>query len=232
MATKLGIYNRALIAMGERTLASLVEEVEPRRVLDDLYPDCLQFALEQGMWNFAMRNAALTPAGGGDMNYANVFTKPTDLVHLFLASEAAAYNLPLVNDFIDQQGQWFSNAATLYVRYSSNDVTDGGANLAKWSQTFTTYFVHLLAAWAAIRISGAGPLSELLEARVDRYLMAALAIDSVAMAPGLRPFDAQARAMPVEGHALHPIDILPFHAQLKFSAPAQPQGDQGNRGSK
>ena len=37
MATKLGLYNRALRVLGETKLSSLSEAREPRYILDDIY---------------------------------------------------------------------------------------------------------------------------------------------------------------------------------------------------
>lgn len=227
--TQLAVYNRALSAMGERRLASTSESREPRRVLDDHYSDCIEFALEQGMWNFAMRNEALSSAGSaGYMNYSNKFTKPTDFVHLFMASISSTFDPPLTGDFIDQQGNFYANASTLYLIYSSNDASAGGANLTLWTQTFTAYFVQLLAAWTAFRITGSESIAEMCERNAARYLVSALAIDSVPQLPGLRPFNAEARAKPVEGWIGQPIDAAPFHAQLAMmqQVPAQqrPQG--------
>lgn len=210
--TQLAIYNRALAALGARRIADLTEQREPRRVLDDLYSDCIQFCLEQGMWNFAMRNAAVDGTASGAFGYAYVYTKPADLVHLFTVANSVTMDPPLTTDFVDQQGLWYGNAATLYVRYTSNDATSGGGNLALWTQSFATYLAHVLAAWAALRVTGAEPTSEAMERKAARYLIPALAIDSVPSLPGLRPFNAEARAKPVEGHQAQPIDMVPFMA--------------------
>ena len=228
MTTQLDVYNRALAALGARRIASLVEAREPRRVLDDLWADCVQFCLEQGMWNFAMLATNIASSGAGIFNYTYAFTKPTDLVHLFSASISANFDPPLVGDFIDMQGDWYANSTPLYVRYTSNLTPQAGANPALWTMTFTTYVAHVLAAWAAIRITGNGAIAEAMERRAQRYLLGALAIDSVPQLPGLRPFNSEARAKPVEGHQPQPIDMAPFYAAGQIMpAPSPREGQQG-----
>jgi hypothetical protein len=210
MTTQLAVFNRACVALSERTLASLTEPRESQRILAQLWPDCLQFCLEAGIWNFALRTATLSSAGAGSMNYSNAFNKPADLLHLFTASLSSNFEPPLVLDFVDQGAQLMANGSTLYIRYTSNDATVGGGNLVLWTQTFATYVAHVLASWAALRITGRADLVDLMERRVQIYLMRALAIDSVASLPGLRPFNADARGLPVEGHQPFPLDMAPF----------------------
>jgi hypothetical protein len=226
MTTELAIFNRALIAMSERSLASLTEPREPQRILSSVWSDCVQFCLEAGVWNFALRTAALSSAGAGSMNYSNAFNKPSDFIHLFTASLASNFEPPLVMDFVDQGTQLMANGTTLYVRYTSNDATVGGGNLSLWTQTFATYVAQVLASWTALRITGKPDVADDMERRVQIYLLRALAIDSVASLPGLRPFNAEARGLPVEGHQPFPLDMAPFHPGMF----ARDSGGGGGRG--
>jgi hypothetical protein len=221
--TQLSVYNRALTALGQRRLATITEQCEPRRVLDDLWADCLQYCLEQGMWNFAMINSSLAAdMGSGDINYSHKYDKPGDLVHLFAISSSSTYDPPLVNDFVDQQAHWYANVATVYLRYTSNDGTSGGGNLGFWTQTFATYVAHVLAAWSAVRITGSEAMAQAMEVKAQRYLLAALAIDSVPMLPGMRPFNAEARSKPVESHQPTPVEMAPFFIAGGLAAQAAP----------
>lgn len=226
MTTQLAVYNRALLALGERRLASTAEQREPRRVLDDLYPDCVQYCLEQGMWNFALISATIFSTTGPALNFQYGFAKPADLIHLFAASTSATFDPPLMGtDFIDQGALWYAAGTPLQVRYTSNSASFG-ANLALWTQSFTTYFVHVLAAWAAVRVTGAETVAQAMEQRASRYLISALAIDSVPQLPGLRPFNSESRSKVVEGFTPQPIDVRPFHAPFMSNQPA-PSGQQG-----
>lgn len=226
--SQLDAYNRVLVALGERRIASTSEQREPRRVLDDLYTDCIQYCLEQGMWNFAMVSTALSAASSGAfMSYTTQFTKPSDLIHLFMASISSTFDPPLTGDYIDQGGSWYSNATSaLYVRYTSNGASFG-ANTALWTQSFGTYLVHTIAHWAALRITGSPAIEAAMERKAARYLLSALAIDSVPQLPGMRPFNSEARAKIVEGFQPQPIDVAPFHAPLAQPTPAQGQGGGG-----
>jgi hypothetical protein len=215
---QLAVFNRALGAMGERALSNVAEPREPARVLLSFWPDCVQFCLEAGLWNFALRSATLTSSGGSALNYSNAFNKPADFVHLFTASLSPSLDPPLVNDYVDQGAQFFANGANLYIRYSSNDPSAGGGNLSLWTTSFSTYVAYVLAAWSAFRLTGNIALADSLDRRSGDYLLRALAIDSVAALPGLRPFNAEARALVVEGHQPQPIDIAPFYAAI-----AQPE---------
>ena len=82
MTDKLSIYNAALIILGTRTLATLTDSVESRRVFDVLWPEVRDHCLQQGHWKFAHRtvkldyNPSITPSFG----LTRAFTKPDDFV--------------------------------------------------------------------------------------------------------------------------------------------------------
>ncbi|HET99682.1 MAG TPA: hypothetical protein ENH89_04810, partial [Aurantimonas coralicida] len=63
MATdQLALYNIALAAVGERSIASLTEGREPRRLLDEIWnrgAGAIEYFLEQGYWNFAIRTVQI-----------------------------------------------------------------------------------------------------------------------------------------------------------------------------
>jgi len=221
VATQLGVYNRALTAMGARRLASLTEPRLAQRVLTDLWADVVQYCLEQGMWNFAMTAGALASAGSG-FGFSSAFSAPTDQVHLFTASLSPSYDPPLVEDFIQAGPFYYANGTPLYVRYSSNSVSFGG-NLLLWTGTFETFVSYTLAAWAAFRITGSQAIEADMVQRSDRALLVALSIDHVPQLPGLRPFNAEARARVVQTAQGEPIEMRPFHAAL-MAPPQQGQG--------
>jgi hypothetical protein len=143
--TQLALYNEALRLIGERRLASLVENREPRRVLDDVWNDgARDFCLEQGQWNFAMRAVKITksatvPAFG----YANAFDKPSDFVRTAGVADDEFFNVPLTR-MVEEVGFWFADIDPIYVRYISNSATYG-FDLTRWPQTFSKYVAAFLA---------------------------------------------------------------------------------------
>ena len=59
-ATRKGLYNAALILISERQLATTTEDVESRRVLDEIWlrgRGLIHSVLEQGLGNCAIRTA-------------------------------------------------------------------------------------------------------------------------------------------------------------------------------
>src|SRR5262245_45959082 len=55
MASKLGVYNSTFLHLGERSIAGLTEDAEPKRDLDEIWNDGILYCLQQGLWNFAKR---------------------------------------------------------------------------------------------------------------------------------------------------------------------------------
>jgi len=146
MATQLALYNEALRLIGERRLASISENREPRRVLDDVWNDgAVNYCLEQGQWNFAMRAIEITastvtiPAFG----YVNAFDKPNDFIRTCGVAEDEFFNVPLTR-MVEEVGFWFADINPLYVRYVS-DAASYGLDLTRWPATFTKYVAAFLA---------------------------------------------------------------------------------------
>lgn len=153
MASKLSLYNGALRLLGERKLASLTENREPRRVLDDAWDsDALRYCLEQGLWNFATRTVELTysPSVDPDFGYQYAFDKPTDFVRLVGISLDEYFASPF-NSWTDEAGFWFCDNDTIYVRYVSDDASYG-ADYSLWPETFAKYVEGFLAMEVAPRI--------------------------------------------------------------------------------
>lgn len=154
MTDKLGIYNGCLFELGERKLASLTEDREPRRVLDQLYDRVVAKALEEGQWNFAERTVSLTPDPSvtTQFGYTNAFSKPIDLVRISGISSSEFIDSEPLNYFQDDGLYWYANCDPLYVKYVSND-TNYGLNLGLWPQTFARFVELDLADRACIRIT-------------------------------------------------------------------------------
>jgi hypothetical protein len=186
VASKLGLYNDALLILGERKLASLAEAREPRRALDDAYDSAVSYCLERGFWNFAMRaiqadsSASVTPTFG--FNYA--FAKPSDFVRLHSFGGTETFDPPLMT-IVDEPNYWYANVDPLYVRYVSND-TAYGLDLSLWSETFADYVANRLAVKTCKRITGKSP-DDTMKADEKRALAVAKSKDAMDEPPGFPP---------------------------------------------
>jgi hypothetical protein len=183
--TQLVLYNKSLQYLGGRKLASLSEEREARRYLDDCYIDTLLMCLRAGQWNFAMRaiqidnTGAITPAFG----YESAFEKPCDWIRTSCISTSETFDPPL-RQYQDQEGYWLANATTLYVRYVSKDI---GLNLAAWPIDYAEYVGVALASRIAFRITQKDDLVEKIEAKEQKFFRRAAANDAMDQAPAVWP---------------------------------------------
>jgi hypothetical protein len=162
VASKLALFNEALRHLGERKLATLTDNIEPRRVLDDIYDAAIiKRCLEAGQWDFATRsvsltyNPSITPSFG--LQYA--FDKPTDYVRLCAISESA-YLEPTLHRYREEGGVWLADIDTIYVAYVSTDSQYGG-DLSLWPESFVQLVAIAMALAAAPRLTQS-------EAKVER----------------------------------------------------------------
>jgi hypothetical protein len=186
VTTKLELYNDALLILGERKLASLSENREPRRALDDAYDKAVDYCLEQGYFNFSMRSvqidssASVVPAFG----YSFAFVKPGDFIRMYRQSQFPQLEPPLLN-VTDEPGYWYANCDPLYVKYVSND-TAYGKDLSLWSETFADYVAMRLALKTCKRITGKEPDDVLIKGE-KKARMDARAKDAMNEPPGFPP---------------------------------------------
>lgn len=150
---KLGLYNIAMLALRAQRLDSLTDDRPERYDLDEVYTrgkGALNYLLEQGQWNFAMRavqidrSTSVTPEFG----FAYAFDKPTDFVRLNMISADEDFNKPL--DFFEFEGDFiYTDVDPIYVRYVSDDGS-WGADFGKWPDTFSLWAGH----WLATQMGG------------------------------------------------------------------------------
>jgi hypothetical protein len=181
---KLSIYNKVLGHLGERKLASLAEDREPRRALDDYYPDVVAHCLEQGLWKFAKRKAQIEASSSvePEFGFTYSFTKPDDWKRTIRISESSNLDVPLLR-YREEYGYWEADCSTLYVEYISDHVTFGGGDLSRWTQLFEDYVCLKLAVQICPRISGSEAKEDKLEAKLKRALSAARGKDATAEPP-------------------------------------------------
>jgi len=154
MADRLGIYNDALMFCGERSLSSLSEEREPRRLLDQVWnADGVKFCLEQAQWHFAMRADRFDPDPSvtTPFGFANAYTKPDDWVLTSAVCQEEYFREPL-NQYSDEKGYWFADINPIYVRYVSNS-NDFGMDMGKWPTSFAEYVALYFASRIVIKLS-------------------------------------------------------------------------------
>ena len=165
MTTQLTLYNDALMICGERFLASLTENREPRRLLDQVWAtNGVRLCLEEAQWEFAMRtqqvdyDPAITPSFG----YNRAFSKPTDWVLTSAVCVDEYFRTPATR-YVDEAGYWYSDLDTIYVRYVSNDAFYG-MDLNKWPDSFKEFVAAHFASKIISKISN----SEREQDRVDK----------------------------------------------------------------
>lgn len=155
MTDRLSIYNGALMLAGERFLASLNEEREPRRLLDRVWDsNGVKTCLEMGQWNFAMRAAQIDydPDVEPSFGYNRAFEKPEDWVLTSALCVDDRFQQPLTQ-YIDEAAYWYCDLDTIYVRYVSDDVAYG-LNYSAWPDSFREYVEEFFCSKVVKKLSG------------------------------------------------------------------------------
>lgn len=154
MTTQLDLYNGALLHCGERFLATLTEQREPRRLLDRVWSsNGVITCLEMGQWNFAMRTVQIDydPSVQPSFGYNRAFQKPSDWVLTSGLCEDEFFRAPLTR-YWDEAGFWYSDLDTMYVRYVSSDV-NYGLNINKWPESFREFVEAHFASKIVLKLS-------------------------------------------------------------------------------
>lgn len=193
MATnQLALYNAALFACGEQAIASLSEDREPRRLLDEIWSrggGATRYVLEQGTWDFASRSVVITASGSVTpaFGFSYAFDVPTDYVRLIDVSSDEEFGSGLF--YYQFEGAYiFANATPLYLRYVSDDASYGG-DLALWPDTFILWVGHWLATQLAPRVKNDVDML-LLERRTSTLLLSARLKNTSQSAPPFPPIGA------------------------------------------
>ncbi|QKJ88016.1 hypothetical protein PMPD1_3083 [Paramixta manurensis] len=149
MPSQLNVYNDSLRLVGERQLVSIDENREPRRLLDAVWDGAVEYCLEQGQWNFAIRSQRLdySPSVEPPFGYLRAFNKPDDYIRTVAIASDPYFNCPLLQ-YTDEAGFWFCDLDEMYIRYVSKDESFG-KDTSLWPQTFR----HYIAAYLALQIA-------------------------------------------------------------------------------
>lgn len=181
MATnQLALYNQAARALGERPLAT-GEENPLSRVLDSIWNQgngTIRYCLEQGLWNFALRDlqldsdAAVDPAFG----FLHAFTLPSDFIRINAIADNEQFDPPL-NRYEHRGDIIYADIDPLFLSFVSDDAAYG-ADLSRWPETFTRWVGLYLAVEAAPTIKSDLDM-ERLEKRKHKALVDARSKDAM-----------------------------------------------------
>lgn len=180
MPSKLSIYNGALSVLGERKLASLTENREPRYKLDDVWDnELIDRVLEMGQWKFAKRTVQLeaSPSVTPSFGYQYAFDRPADFIRTIAFCYDEYFNQPITR-YENEASWWFADVDTIYVAYVSNDEQWGG-DLSLWPPNFTEMVEHYMAMKAAPRIAGIDVSDQTLFRLYKNWLAEAKATDAM-----------------------------------------------------
>lgn len=195
MTDQLSLYNGALRVIGERRLASLSENREPRRLLDGVWDDgARRYCLEQGQWNFAARTIEIgyEPSVTPDFGYSRAFTKPDDWVRTMALASDEYFRNPIIG-YEDNNGYWWSDYDTLYVKYVSDD-SAYGLDLSLWPESFTKYVEHYLADEIVWPLTQNQQKKDKVEKDMERALKKARSLDAMNQPTQLPPMGSFASA--------------------------------------
>lgn len=155
MTTQLGLYNQALLILGERRLTAIDSPATEKSQIElDVVWDngAIDYCLEQALWNFAMRSIQLSydPDTTPPFGLQFAFNKPTDWIRTAALCEDDHFYVPCL-DYEDRADFWWSDLNELYIKYVSND-SAYGADLSLWPQSFIKFVAAYLAKEACSRI--------------------------------------------------------------------------------
>jgi hypothetical protein len=188
VASKLSIFNGALLALGERKLSALSEARPGRRRLDSVWDDDgVKSCLQAGFWNFAMQSIELTHSPSIDpaFGFRYAFDKPTDWVRTAVVSADENFSDELLN-YEDQGGYWYADFDPIYIRYISDD-NAFGMDIANWPANFTRYVEHYFALRITKATNNSSNDADAMEAKVKRLLNEAKATDAMDEATKMLP---------------------------------------------
>ena len=141
-ATKLSLYNGALLECGERAIASLTEDREPRRLLDRAWDaGVVNFCLGQGQWRFATRTVQLAASTTIEptFGYRKAYEIPDDHIRTTSLCSDEYMNTPLLR-YTTEQNYFFTDVEPIFLGYVSNGAGYGG-DFSLWPEDFIEY-VH------------------------------------------------------------------------------------------
>lgn len=144
---QLGLYNDALLILGQTQLTSLTEDREPRYRLDGAYSrDAVRYCLELIKPNFASKTAILsTPGAGSTFDYVHTF--PGDYVTVITPFSDKKLDQE-INRYTIEGKTLLCDYDIVYLRYTSD-----GYAITDWTASFFRVMGAYLARECATRLS-------------------------------------------------------------------------------
>ncbi len=180
MTDKLSLYNGSLNILGERKLASLTENREPRHKLDEIWDnDMIDRVLQHGQWKFAARTVELTASSSTTPSFGYQFAfdrQPDHIRTMGVASDE--YFLQPLTQYSFEAAWWFADIEVIYVRYVSND-SQFGNDFSLWPANFTEYVEHYMAYKVAPRLTGLDFSDTVVQGKMKTALVEAKATDAM-----------------------------------------------------
>lgn len=179
-ASRLSLYNNALTIVGSRTLATLTENRESRRVLDTIWNDnAVEYCLEQGFWKWSIRTQEITYDTDvtPDFGFRYAFAKPSDYIRTYAIASDENFDNPIIR-YADEAGYWYTDYDTIYVQYVSND-DDYGYNYTAWPETFTKMVQQYLASEICMRLTNSASKKEKIDKDLERIMVDARSKDAM-----------------------------------------------------
>jgi len=156
-ATKLSLFNGALLECGERAIASLAEDREPRRLLDRAWDaGVVNFCLGQGQWRFATRTVQLAASTTIEptFGYRKAYEIPDDHVRTTSLCSDEYMNTPLLR-YTTEQNYFFTDVEPIFLGYVSNGAGYGG-DFSLWPEDFIEYVHAYLASKIIKKLNQSG----------------------------------------------------------------------------
>ncbi|MBO9380025.1 hypothetical protein GG804_24975 [Sphingomonas histidinilytica] len=199
MTDRLSLYNGALRLCEERRLASLTENREPRRLLDDAWGDgstsgAVKHCLELGQWTFATRTGRVDydPGIAPSFGYRYAFPKPDDFVRACAVCADEFFEDPLLQ-YRDERTVWFASIPTIYASWVSNGATYG-ADMSLWPESFAKLVEAYLANEIVRTLTQDGKVRDKVEADLVRAKASAESLDAQNRPTALMPVGGWVRA--------------------------------------
>lgn len=193
--SQLQIYNESLLLCEERTLATVTESRKPRFLLDQVWNDGgVNACLEESLWLFATRSIAATydptiqPAWG----YQHGFQKPTDYIRTVAVSSDPYFNSEW-SRMSDEDGYWWSDIQTLYIKYTSKDPAYGN-DTTKWPETFKMFVYAHFASRIVKSLTHDKTIQDRVEAARKNTLISSRSKDAMNLPPKFFPRGQLSRA--------------------------------------
>lgn len=144
---KLDLYNDALLLLGQRQLASLTEDREPRHRLDGAYSRAaINYCLELVRPNFASKTATLDSPGAGT-TFTSTHSMPADYVTMVMPYSDQKLDQE-INRYIIEGNSLKCDYDTVYLRYIAEE-----DDINNWTPAFFRVVAAYLATQTCSRLS-------------------------------------------------------------------------------